>query len=213
MTKPALRSLLAIVGILCFTAAASCHADEPPGIDGLVMQTGQGASLSAGCVHDSSCLQPLRCIKEVCVVPPGLDGDLVLPDTPALVLDVGGLDRKITLEVADDSFERSRGLMWRKRMGAEWGMLFIFPREGMRSFWMRNTHLSLDMLFIDAKGKVVNIARNAKPLSDDPHYPSTSPAKYVLELNAGYADAHGIKAGQQVHFVGVPGVHDPALSE
>jgi len=107
--------------------------------------------------------------------------------------------KKITIdaEFADTEYDRQLGLMFRKSMLETQGMLFIFPVEEMKSFWMRNTYISLDMIFIDANKKIVTIHKNTKTLSDQ-SYPSTKPAKYVLEVTGGFCDRHGVVEGDVV---------------
>ncbi len=109
---------------------------------------------------------------------------------------------KITLdaEFADTEYDRQLGLMFRKSMKETQGMLFIFPVEEMQSFWMRNTYISLDMIFIDANKKIVTIHKNTKTLSDQ-SYASTKPAKYVLEVVGGFCDRHGIVEGDLVSYL------------
>ncbi|OGU89839.1 MAG: hypothetical protein A3K31_13355 [Ignavibacteria bacterium RIFOXYA12_FULL_35_25] len=77
------------------------------------------------------------------------------------------------------------------------GMLFIFPDDAMQSFWMRNTLISLDMIFINSNKTIVTIHKNTKVLSDQ-SYPSTAPAQYVLEVNAGFTAKHDIQVGDHV---------------
>jgi uncharacterized membrane protein (UPF0127 family) len=81
----------------------------------------------------------------------------------------------------------------------DFGMLFIFGAETIRSFWMRNTFVSLDIIFIDEAGEIVSISENTEPLTDTSER-SEGPAKYVLEVPAGTAEALGIDAGDQVDF-------------
>ena len=107
-------------------------------------------------------------------------------------------------EIADDDAERARGLMFRREMARDHGMLFEFDTPEMQSFWMRNTHLSLDLIFIGADGRIVNVAANATPYSDAP-IPSTGPATGVLEINAGLAQELGIAAGDRVRHPHFPG--------
>ncbi|MEM1350641.1 MAG: DUF192 domain-containing protein, partial [Myxococcota bacterium] len=97
--------------------------------------------------------------------------------------------------------------MYRLDMKADWGMLFIYPGQGMRSFWMKNTYLPLDMLFLDASGRVVTILENVEPLTLAPR-PSTEPARYVLELNAGMAKARRLAAGMYMSVEGWPKPED-----
>ena len=112
-----------------------------------------------------------------------------------------GTDTLKTLEIEVVSNERgiTTGLMFRKSMEENRGMLFIFPDVDMRSFWMRNTHISLDIVFIDENKRIVNIQPNTTPMSDA-SVPSTGPAKYVLEVNAGIAEKYGWKAGDRIDW-------------
>jgi len=106
---------------------------------------------------------------------------------------------KIDLEIADNEYERELGLMKRVEMKENQGMLFIFPDEQIRSFWMRNTLISLDMMFINAAKEIVTIHRNTTKLSDQT-YPSSKPAMYVVEVVAGFADRHNIKTGDRIDW-------------
>lgn len=108
---------------------------------------------------------------------------------------------KIDIEIADTDYDRQLGLMFRKRMEENQGMLFIFPSETVQSFWMRNTNIPLDMVFINNQQKIVTIHKNTETLSDRP-YPSTAPAKYVIEVNAGFTERHNILTGDKVSWLG-----------
>jgi uncharacterized membrane protein (UPF0127 family) len=101
------------------------------------------------------------------------------------------------VEIADDEAERQNGLMNRPSMGPDRGMLFEFEDEQERSFWMHNTYIPLDIIYIDGAGKIVSIAANATPFSETP-IPSMGAAKGVLELNGGRAAALGIQPGDMV---------------
>ena len=92
---------------------------------------------------------------------------------------------------------REKGLMFRKFMPADRGMLFDFKSERQVTMWMKDTYLPLDMVFIDHVGKVVGVAQNAEPLSEAV-IPSDAPAYAVLELNAGAADRIGLKIGDKI---------------
>lgn len=104
---------------------------------------------------------------------------------------------RFTVELADTSEKQSLGLMYRDNMDDGHGMLFLFPAEGMRSFWMKNTRIPLDIFYFDSNLKLVSVAENARPCRTArcPSYPSTGPAKYVLELNAGKAAELGVQKG------------------
>jgi uncharacterized protein len=97
---------------------------------------------------------------------------------------------------------RSRGLMFRRELDEARGMLFLFEDESPRSFWMRNTCLPLDMVFVAADGFIVSILENVPTMNDDPRE-SKCAAKFVLELNAGFARRHGLKAGQSLAIEGL----------
>jgi len=105
----------------------------------------------------------------------------------------------ISVEIADDDAEREQGLMYRDSMPELDGMLFLFTEEEPLSFWMKNTIMPLDILYLGADHKIVTIARNAKPYSLET-IPSVKPAKYVVEVNAGFSQRHGIKEGDVVAF-------------
>ncbi|MET0341058.1 MAG: DUF192 domain-containing protein [Polyangiales bacterium] len=116
----------------------------------------------------------------------------------------------VKAEVASTDVQRQMGLMWRTQMADDEGMIFLFEQEQPLSFWMRNTVLSLDLVFIDADWKVVGVVERATPFTDDPRgVPGLS--QYVLEVNAGYAAKHGIGAGTEVRYY-APGVKPPALT-
>jgi uncharacterized membrane protein (UPF0127 family) len=102
-----------------------------------------------------------------------------------------------SVELATNDAERARGLMFRKSLPEGQGMLFDFKRDGPVSFWMHNTYISLDMIFIASDGRVVHIAENAKPLSDD-LIPSGGPVRAVLEVVAGTTQKLGIAPGDRV---------------
>ncbi len=104
---------------------------------------------------------------------------------------------QIDIEIADTNPKRMQGLMFRESMKENRGMLFIFPTEEYQSFWMKNTIIPLDMIFVNAKRDIVNIHKNTTPYSEQ-SYPSTSPAKYVIEVNAGFTDKYNIKPGDKI---------------
>jgi hypothetical protein len=108
---------------------------------------------------------------------------------------------KIDIEIADNDYERQLGLMNRQSMEEMQGMLFIFPDERFQSFWMMNTLFSLDMLFINSNKEIVTIHKNTIPLSEQ-SYPSSAPAIYVLEVNAGFCERHNIKSGDKIFWIG-----------
>ena len=106
---------------------------------------------------------------------------------------------EIDIEIADNDYEVQTGLMYRKSMEANRGMLFIFPEDAPRSFYMKNTEIPLDLIFINSKFKVVNIEKNAEPFNEKSLL-SEGPAKYVLEVNAGSSDKWNIKKGDSISY-------------
>ena len=121
-------------------------------------------------------------------------------------------NQTFNVEIADTAIKRTVGLMNRTSLPEKSGMLFVFDQEGVVGFWMKNTLIPLDMVFIseesrDGQGpsraiykKIVNIKRNAQPCKvlDCESYSSGEPVKYVIEINGGLADKLGIKEGQRV---------------
>jgi uncharacterized membrane protein (UPF0127 family) len=106
-------------------------------------------------------------------------------------------NERFGVELADTDEKRTLGLMFRDSMPDDQGMLFIFPGETRRSFWMKNTRIPLDIFYFDSNLALVSVAENTPPCRTRrcPAYPSDGPAKYVLELNAGKAAELGVKAG------------------
>jgi uncharacterized membrane protein (UPF0127 family) len=105
----------------------------------------------------------------------------------------------ITVEIADSEEEITNGLMWRYSMPDTNGMLFIFDQERPLSFWMKNTSIPLDMVFVNGAREIVSIQDNATPLSTLPIF-SRIPARYVVEVNAWFCVDHGIKTGDRITF-------------
>ena len=111
--------------------------------------------------------------------------------------------KTIKVEVVRTEKEKERGLMFRERMGKDEGMLFVYEREEMLSFWMKNTRLPLSIAFIDKDGRIVDI-QDMEPFSLEIHV-SAYPAKYALEMNRGWFAGEGIKVGDSVKIP--PNVH------
>jgi uncharacterized membrane protein (UPF0127 family) len=115
----------------------------------------------------------------------------------SLVIDTASGERKFDVEMALTSAQQQRGLMFRQRLGAQEGMLFDFVKTQPLSFWMANTLIPLDMLFISADGTIARIHANAEPLSTR-NIESGVPVRAVLEINGGAARLLGIKPGDKV---------------
>ncbi len=129
---------------------------------------------------------------------------VVLAQMPAFAAGVETLEiasstgvHPFSVEMAETDEERARGLMFRKEMPEGKGMLFDFKAEQPVAFWMKNTYVSLDMIFIKADGRILSIAENTEPLSER-GVPSGGPVRGVLEVVAGTAKKLGIKPGDRV---------------
>ncbi|AXT50923.1 DUF192 domain-containing protein [Aquimarina sp. BL5] len=105
----------------------------------------------------------------------------------------------LDIEIADNDYERETGLMYRKTMEEKRGMLFIQKDFKPQSFYMKNTLIPLDIIYINDEFKIVSFQKNAKPL-DETSLPSGKPAKYVLEINGGLSDKWNLKVGDSIYF-------------
>ena len=105
----------------------------------------------------------------------------------------------ITIEIAETPEARNRGLMERRKMDPGHGMLFIFKSPGPKRFWMRNTYIPLDIVFVDENRRVVSISENTTPFSDK-ILESVGPARYAVEVNGGFCRKHDIKRGTRVRW-------------
>jgi len=103
----------------------------------------------------------------------------------------------IDIEIADTLHEKRIGLMFRKAMADRAGMLFVFGNRKSRFFWMKNTYIPLDMIFIGKGMQIVGIAKNTTPLSEE-LIPVHEDSQYIVEVNAGFADTYSIQAGDYV---------------
>ena len=112
--------------------------------------------------------------------------------------------REVTfqVEVADTPAKRAMGLQYRKELGADRGMIFLFPAESPQTFWMKNTPIPLDMIFIDRQHRIVGIIEQTVPFSLDARSVGI-PSQFVLEINGGMAKRQGIQTGDRVRFDGI----------
>lgn len=125
------------------------------------------------------------------------DKAMILPvDSAELIIEAGSGELRFSIEIADDARERSAGLMFRTRMNDDHGMLFVYENSRPLSFWMKNTPMPLDLVFIGADGRIVDILKG-EPYSLAP-ITATAPAQFVLELKAGTAEKAGIADGDRV---------------
>lgn len=106
---------------------------------------------------------------------------------------------KLDIEIADTEYKTQTGLMYRNSMEQNQAMLFIFEDEQPRSFYMKNTAIALDIIYLNAKKEIVSIQKNAKPY-DDSSLPSNANAKYVLEVNAGLSDQWELNIGDKIKW-------------
>ena len=122
------------------------------------------------------------------------------PELPTVTIHASCGEVRVRVEVADDPAEQAKGLMYRKALGKNRGMLFIYPEERELSFWMKNTLIPLSIAFIDSERRIIDI-QDMKPLDDKPpHYVSSEPAQYALEVNQGFFKKRGVKVGDRVEL-------------
>ncbi len=124
---------------------------------------------------------------------------------PAVILANGS---RVEIEVVSDPETRAQGLMFRSSLSPDRGMLFVFPTQDLYPFWMKNTLIPLDMIWIDRNRKVVFVASDVPPCTADPcaSYPPSGAALYVLELAAGQAAARSIRPGDVVRIEGTENI-------
>jgi uncharacterized protein len=123
----------------------------------------------------------------------------------AIVESPSGRARTVRLEVVRTPADMARGLMFRERLGDDEGMLFVFPDSSEHVFWMKNTLLPLDMIFIDGAGSVVGVVERAEPQTLTPRTVG-APSRLVLEVIGGWSATHGVAKGDRVRFEGVEGI-------
>ena len=126
-----------------------------------------------------------------------------LTDRP--MVEING--NRFAVEIADTPDSRERGLMFRQEMPAGSGILFIFDDDDVRTFWMKNTYIALDILYFDAEKRLVSAQLDVPPCGEQircPFYPSAGPARYVLELSPGQSKNLGLKPGDTLVMEGVP---------
>lgn len=223
------RVLLVVLGGLMLAQTPACKSDEA------MAKTHSGSAqdsiatskasvenkgdapkgLGQSCVTVKDCPSFLSCTGEVCKMPPSLNKSAQkespkkdMPQAEFSNAD-GAPVASFNLELAISPDEHEKGLMYRRELPDDWGMLFIYPDEGMRSFWMQNTYISLDMIFINARGSVVNIIEEAEPLTRTPRE-SKRFARYVLELRGGRVAEVGLQTGDRMTLSHVDDAHDVA---
>lgn len=141
--------------------------------------------------------------KVISTIPVGLEPHQIVIKKPSIhIISKNTSTSPIYVEIADNPFEQSKGLMYRNNLDWNSGMLFVFDNERVQSFWMKNTLIPLDMIFIDKNHRIVDIKENTQPckIQNCPSYISKQPAKYVLEVNAGYAKENYINIGDTLKW-------------
>lgn len=128
-----------------------------------------------------------------------------LPRGHVRLEDAFGGARRVEVEIAATAGTRARGMMWRKELAEGKGMLFLFPHEEVQGFWMRNTLIPLDMIFITSDLRVAGIVSRAVPRSLESRSVGV-PSQYVLEVPGGWTEKVGIRKGSTVRFEGVAGL-------
>lgn len=122
---------------------------------------------------------------------------------PEVVIHAAAQPVRVKVELAITPEEQRRGLMYRQHLAPDSGMLFVFPETAIQSFWMKNTPLPLDMIFIDEDREIVGIVENTVPFSTTSRM-VPRPSRYVLEVNGGFSKQHGIDTGQRVDLPALP---------
>ena len=118
--------------------------------------------------------------------------------TDAIFIKTSEKTIRLTYELADNHEKQITGLMYRKNIPDNYGMIFIFPKTKILYMWMKNTYIPLDMIFFDETGKITHIYQNAQPL-DTSIISSKKPSKGVIEVSAGFASKHKISIGDKVN--------------
>ncbi len=124
------------------------------------------------------------------------------PGPRVSILAKDGTRASVKVEIAESPSKRAVGLMYRKQLPPDAGMIFVFPREERLTFWMKNTEIPLDMIFITSNLRVNGIIADAQPFSEDHLTVPDAYSEYVLEVNGGFCKRHGIQVGDRVEFSG-----------
>ena len=124
------------------------------------------------------------------------------------VFSTPGGPKRVLLEVVATERERNRGLMFRSHLDEDRGMLFVFEESGRPAFWMKNTYLSLDILFLSTEGIIVDLFERVPPcpMEPCPRYAPLSAARYVLEVTGGFVAHHAVRKGDLIRLENVSGV-------
>ena len=129
--------------------------------------------------------------------PAGADSEIRQDGTLSFFDAEGNIQASIVIEIARSHEEKSRGLMDRRNLEENEGMLFVYDTPDDRFFWMRNTYVSLDIIFVSSTSRIIYIAQKTEPLTETRHW-SRGPAQYVVEVVGGFSERHGITPGSQI---------------
>ncbi|MFW5966746.1 MAG: DUF192 domain-containing protein [Persicimonas sp.] len=204
------RQWLVAAALLC--AACACDRNRSSGAASSDDATTQRADVDDAeqiegvgrpCETPEDCDSFLTCRKETCQTPPAVVGEADESTPNITFVDQEGDEvASYHLELAVSESEKRKGLMFRREMADGWGMLFVYDRERPLGFWMKNTFLSLDMVFINGDGEVVRILEEVEPLTRTRRR-SKRPARYALELEAGTAREDGLERGMTIELSNV----------
>jgi uncharacterized protein len=202
-------------GLCLALVACEPRVEEPPPPTHDRSVASQSTIASAAPTQAASAASPApSCVEEMPSVPsrtPRIGPDPGCPTDPleeppelghATVRFEAAGAPQLDVEVAERDRDRQRGLMYRTELAPSTGMLFVFGRPRVNRFWMRNTCISLDMLFIDDAGLIVGVAESTPTLSDE-GFSVRCKSKYVLEVPGGFCRQHGIRPGQRVDIDGL----------
>ena len=145
---------------------------------------------------------PVKCLWTVCFLPLLIGFFACRFDPRVIISTKGGKEITVRVEIADTPAERALGLQYRRQLGDGQGMLFLFSAEKAQSFWMKNTPLSLDIIFIDGQRKIVGIIHKTVPFSTA-SLSVSAPSRFVLEIKGGLSRREGIAVGDPVRFEGI----------
>lgn len=204
---------LVVSGVLLLMAACDRVEEPRPAEPTPLTSLGGGKTAPARCVKAWGSKPQREPFVPGFVAPDCPDrGDALTPPAPREPLRTatvtfpdaspGGQAPSLMVEVAESGDARQRGLMLRKSMPDDRGMIFVFEQRSDHAFWMHNTCIPLDMMFIDRDGFIVGIQENV-PTMNDNTYSVGCPSTYVLEVNAGWSRKHGVAPGQRVKLDGV----------
>ncbi len=159
----------------------------------LILSLALAASLLISCKDDNGETRTVEEIETEETYEFTKEGEL------SLIKSGGDTIQRLDIEFAENRYEQETGLMYRESMEDNQGMLFIYTDEKPRSFYMKNTYISLDIIFYDSDSTAVSIAENAEP-ENETSITSEEAAKYVLEINAGLVEEWGIEEGDKIYF-------------